>query len=218
MKSFKHSSKEGFEAVSFPVGMLQCNCTIVWDPQSREAIVADPGGDFDKIAAHLKSHELKLKAIVHTHAHFDHIGASEELHLQTKAPLLLHEGDRMLWENVEMQGKAFGFPLKSIMDFTGSLEDEMTLSLGTQSLKTLHTPGHTPGSCSFVLGDLLIAGDTLFQGSIGRTDLWGGDFEKIRHSIRDRLYRLDGDTTVITGHGPTTTIGVERRQNAYVKA
>jgi hydroxyacylglutathione hydrolase len=211
-------SESGFEMVTFPVGALQCNCSIVWDPSSREAIVVDPGADADKIISWISKENLTLKAAIHTHAHFDHIGASTEVHQKLKAPLHLHPEDAALWENLDMQGKAFGFKLDKIPRWQTDLHDEDCLQFGSFQVKVLHTPGHTPGSCSFSCHEFLFSGDTLFRGSIGRTDLWGGDFSQISKSIKDRLYSLDEDTVVVCGHGPNTSIGSERRSNAFIKA
>ena len=205
-----------FSVKSFPVGPLGCNCSLVWDPESLEAIVVDPGDDFPKIQKAIETANLKVKFVVHTHAHFDHIGASQEVHEFTKAPLLLHPGDQFLWENVTMQGKFFHLNLKPLPRWSENLEDDREFSIGRYQLKTLFTPGHTPGSCCFVLEDILFAGDTLFRGSVGRTDLWGGDFDLLSKSIKERLYRLDEDTQVICGHGPGTKIGLEKHSNPYV--
>lgn len=213
----KQLSSSGFEFVTFPVGPLQCNCSIIWDPSSREAIAVDPGADAEKILDFISEQKLSLKAAVHTHAHFDHIGASTEVHSRLKAPLHLHPDDADLWDNLDLQGQAFGFPLKKIPRWQVDLHDDDSLRFGKFHLKILHTPGHTPGSCSFSCNEFVFSGDTLFRGSIGRTDLWGGDFAQISKSIKERLYSLDEDTTVICGHGPSTTIGIERRKNAFIK-
>lgn len=205
---------------SFPVGPLQCNCTIIGDPQSGQAIVADPGGDADRILATLKELGLTVVRIIHTHAHFDHFLAAGDMKEATGATLCLHKEDQFLWESLEQQCGYFGMPCKPVPPPDHWLEHEEELCLNQFMGKALHTPGHTPGSMSFVFEDasLVIAGDTLFRGSIGRTDLWGGDFPSIERSIREQLYTLDEETTVITGHGPATTIGYELRNNPFVKA
>lgn len=210
-------SAEGFHYLTLPVGPLQCNCSILWDQNSREALLVDPGDDFPKIKQHIEARGLSIKAVVHTHAHFDHIGASRAVHEWTKAPLCLHPADKMLWDNMEMQGQAFGFELEKTIPWQKDLADEEDFAFGPYKMKTLYTPGHTPGSCSFSVGEVLFAGDTLFKGSIGRTDLWGGDFGTLQRSIKERLYTLDSDTRVITGHGPPTQIGVEQRSNSFVR-
>lgn len=213
---FEYSSPTGFKLKSFSVGPLQCNCSLLWDEATKEAILVDPGDDAPKILTEIKNLDLKVKTIVHTHAHFDHIGASAQVHAALKAPLMLHPADDMLWENIEMQGQMFGMKFDRIERWNQDLEDEMPLTLGGHHLKTLWTPGHTPGSCCFSVGEILFSGDTLFHRSIGRTDLWGGDFHQIQKSIRERLYTLDDDTTVICGHGPNTAIGREKRSNPFV--
>ncbi len=214
MKEAPQSQK--FKVKSFSVGPLGCNCSLLWDPASGEGIVVDPGDEFDRIKSEIEKIQMQVKYIVHTHAHFDHVGASQPLHQWSQAPLLLHPGDQFLWENVPMQGRFFQMNLKALPPWSKNLEHEMPFQIGSHSLKTLHTPGHTPGSCCFVIEDLLFAGDTLFQNSIGRTDLWGGDFDEISQSIKDHLYRLDDDTKVICGHGPNTSIAHEKRHNPFI--
>lgn len=217
MKLAPPKNPPGILLKTFPVGPLGCNCAILVDAVSKEALLIDPGADFERIRSEAEKLGAKIKAILHTHAHFDHMGASEEAHLWSQAPLLLHPGDQFLWENVPMQGRLFQMNLKPVPKWTGELSDDQELTFGEMKLKTLFTPGHTPGSCCFVVDDLLFAGDTLFQGSIGRTDLWGGDYNQISKSIKDRLYVLDDDTRVICGHGPATQIGVEKRTNPFVR-
>jgi glyoxylase-like metal-dependent hydrolase (beta-lactamase superfamily II) len=212
-----HESSQGFSVLSFAVGPLGCNCSLVWDPQTREAVLVDPGGDAPLIQSKIDEHQLKVAAILHTHAHFDHIGASDAMAESTLAPLHLHEGDQPLWDHLPEQGQRYGISFPSQKSVPHGLDHEQSFQIGRFQLKTLFTPGHTPGSCSFCVGDVVIAGDTLFRGSVGRTDLWGGDFSQIRQSIRERLYSLDPKTLVITGHGPTTQIGIEQRQNAFVR-
>lgn len=206
---------------TFPVGPLQCNCTILADRHSKKAIVIDPGGDAQKIMDQLNADGLTVTQILHTHAHFDHFLASGEMHEQTGAPLCLHAEDKPLWDNLEMQCNLYGLPYKPVPSPQHWLEHEETLSLDAAGDgQALFTPGHTPGSMSFWFesAKLLIAGDTLFRGSIGRTDLWGGDYPTIERSIRQQLYTLDEEATVITGHGPSTTIGHEMRHNGFIRA
>ena len=201
---------------SFPVGPLQCNCSIIGDPISKKAIIIDPGGDADKIISILKNHELNLVDIIHTHAHLDHILASGVLKELTGATIHLHKNDKFLWDMVESQCLAFNVPPITLPNPDKWLVDDCSLSCCNGV--TIHTPGHTPGSVSFLFYSqkLLIAGDTLFKGSIGRTDLPGGDFKQIEKSIRQRLYTLNDDFTVITGHGPSTTIGQEKTHNQFI--
>ena len=204
---------------SFPVPPLGCNCSIIGDPESRRAVVVDPGGDHQQILATLKELGLTVSLIVHTHAHFDHFLASGEIHASTGAPLCVHKADQWLWDNLELQCRLFGISYAPVPPPSRWLEEGEKLSLGTLTGLALHTPGHTPGSMCFHFesAKLLIAGDTLFRGSIGRTDLWGGDASAIERSIKERLYTLDESTRVITGHGPETTIGSERRYNQFVR-
>jgi hydroxyacylglutathione hydrolase len=204
----------------FSVAPLGCNCVILGDETTGKAIVVDPGGEVPRILARLKALGLTCTAIVHTHAHFDHVGGTGELQRATSASTMLHEGDLFLYEGVQMQLDTFGVPLK--VNAPGEIDrflvNEDVVSAGSLEAGVLHTPGHTPGSLCFHIGGdtpIVIAGDTLFQGSIGRTDLWGGDSGQILSSIENRLLTLPDNTLVITGHGPTTTIGSERRYNPF---
>ncbi len=202
---------------TFPVGPLQCNCTIIGDTETGIGYVFDPGGDADRIMATVKAMGLKIIGIIHTHAHLDHILAAGEINKKTGAPIWVHRSDMFLWDSVEMQCRMFGVPYTPVPSPDHWIEDEQDLECGGCCI---HTPGHTPGSTSFYFEDssLLIAGDTLFQGSIGRTDFEGGDSGLLIKSIQQRIYKLDETATVITGHGPETTIGQEMRFNAFVRA
>ena len=199
---------------------LGCNCSIIGDPISRQAVVVDPGGAADRILREVHELGLTVTRILHTHAHFDHFLASGEMKKATGAALCLHEDDLELWDMLETQCRAFGIPYMSVPSPDYCLTDEEKVSVGQVTAVALHTPGHTPGSMSFHIpeGRVVLAGDTLFRGSIGRTDLWGGDFDAIERSIRDRLYTLDESTLVVTGHGPETEIGWERESNQFVRA
>lgn len=203
---------------TFPVGPLQCNCTIIGDPVTKRALVVDPGGNHEKILARLEALGLTLVSIIHTHAHLDHFLASGQLKEKTGATLHLHADDRFLWDNLEMQCQLFNVPYVPVPAPDFELKDGEALDCGCGV--ALHTPGHTPGSMSFWFPQdrLLIAGDTLFKGGIGRTDLWGGDYSAIEKSIRTRLYRLDEEAVVVTGHGPDTLLGDEMRNNPFVRA
>ncbi len=203
---------------TFPVGPLQCNCCVIGDPVSKRAIVIDPGGEADKILNTLALYDLQLVDIIHTHAHLDHILAAGELKQATGATIHLHKEDQPLWDMVEQQCAAFRIPYQPLPDPDKWLHDDQALSCCGGV--ALHTPGHTPGSISFWFerDNLLVAGDTLFNRSIGRTDFPGGDFATIQRSIQQRLYTLAEDALVITGHGPATTIGEEKRENPFVTA
>jgi glyoxylase-like metal-dependent hydrolase (beta-lactamase superfamily II) len=204
------------------VGPLGCNCSIVADVDAKRAIVIDPGGDYDAIRARLDALGVSVAAIVHTHTHFDHVGCTAELQRSSGAAASIHEGDRFLYDILPIQAEMFGIDAPEPADMDGGLVDGRTFHAGAIELAVLHTPGHTPGSCSFVANHggktLVVAGDTLFRGSIGRTDLPGGDPEAILRSIRGKLLSLPDDARVVTGHGPATTIGDERARNPYLQS
>ena len=203
---------------TFPVGPLGCNCSVIGDRLSGRALVVDPGGNAEQILALLNELNLKAVAIIHTHAHLDHILAAGEIKNATGAPIYLHEGDQFLWDMVEEQCARFGVPPVNMPDPDHYLQDDH--DLGCCGGVAIHTPGHTPGSISFWFEEYktLIAGDTLFQGSIGRTDLPGGNFDQIITSIKERIYSLDDEAVVVTGHGPNTSIGYEKMSNGFIRA
>jgi len=204
---------------TFSVPPLGCNCSIIGDPVTKRAIVVDPGGDSARILHEVEKLGLTVIHILHTHAHFDHFLASGAMKQATGAALCLHQDDLDLWENLEVQCRMFGVPFVSVPMPDYWLKDEEQVLLGEHALIALHTPGHTPGSMSFHAPNeqLVLAGDTLFRGSIGRTDLWGGNFDAIEQSIRERLYTLDDATIVVTGHGPETEIGREKESNQFFR-
>ena len=206
---------------SLVVGSFSCNCFILIDEPSMEAIVIDPGDEPEVILSYLANEEIKVKALLHTHAHLDHMMATKEVARQTNAPTFLHKEDLFLWTNLQMQADLFGFKVEPPGKVDSFLQDEMEIKFGKEKLKTIFTPGHTPGSCCFHFAgndSILFSGDTLFKNSIGRTDLWGGDSTKIAKSIKNRLYSLDEDTLVLCGHGPETQISREKRYNPFVTA
>lgn len=211
-------TQPAFIRKTFPVGPLACNCSIIGDPISKKGYIVDPGGDAERIMAEVKALGLDIIAIIHTHAHLDHFLAAGEIKKATGAPLCLHHADKFLWDALEIQCRMFGVPYVPVPGPDHWLKDDEPFNCGHGV--AMHTPGHTPGSMSFWFPEykLLLAGDTLFQGSIGRTDLWGGDYSAIERSIRERLYSLDEDAIVITGHGADTTIGDEMRFNPFVRA
>jgi hydroxyacylglutathione hydrolase len=240
-----------------PVGMLQCNCSVLGDPATREAIVVDPGDEVERVLEILRRHDLKVRAIVSTHTHIDHVGGLAGLHAATGAPVLIHKDDLELYSHLEMQANWLGVETPQVMDIQDFVKEGDTLRWGGFAARVLHTPGHTPGSISLVVergtgaeaassapgerhsahehahphssatkrtpndapreASRLIAGDTLFQGSIGRTDLWGGSFKDILKSIHDKLLTLPDETLVTPGHGANTTIGAERVGNPYLR-
>ncbi len=205
---------------TFPVPPLGCNCSIIGDPLSKQALVIDPGGDAKRILQTVQDLGLTVVKVLHTHAHFDHFLASGEMKEATGATLCLHEEDRTLWEALEMQCQAFQVPFHPVPAPDYWLLDEEKIFIGDLEAIALHTPGHTPGSMCFHFASerLLLSGDTLFRGGIGRTDLWGGSFKAIETSIRERIFTLDDHTQVITGHGEGTLIGIEKNSNPYISA
>ena len=199
------------------VGPLQCNCYIVGDPETREAIVIDPGDDADRLAASLANRELTVTAIVATHAHFDHIVAAERLRALTGAPFYLHAEDKPLLGWMQESGRLFlGMDLPPPPEVDTEAREGDRLIAGSVGLEIVHTPGHSPGSISLVADEGVFSGDTLFAGSIGRTDLPGGDMRALLDAVRDKLFRLDQDLTVYPGHGPSTTLAAEREHNPFV--
>lgn len=204
---------------TFPVGLLQCNFSLLGDETTGEAMVIDPGDNIPHILARLEKHGLKLKQIVVTHAHIDHVGGALQLKRQTGAPVLLNQQDLPLLQMMEEQAGWLGVKTPAVAPPDASAEDQLVIGLEHYPAQVLHTPGHTPGSIClhFAPQKLLLAGDTLFAGSIGRTDLPGGDFKQIIRSIHDRLLPLPDETRVIPGHGPTTTIGEERESNPFLQ-
>jgi glyoxylase-like metal-dependent hydrolase (beta-lactamase superfamily II) len=203
-----------------PVGMLSCNCSVIGDETTREAVVVDPGDDISGILAILKRHNLTVKLIAVTHAHIDHIGGAHKLRELTGAAVLMHRDDSGLADRLDIQASWLGIETPPNPGIDTPAHDGDTFQVGGVEAQILHTPGHTPGSISIFLPteSKLIAGDTLFQGSIGRTDLPGGDPALIAKSIRGKLYTLPEDTIVVPGHGPNTTIGREKQSNPFVRA
>lgn len=257
--------------ITIPVGMLQCNCSIIGDPLTREALVVDPGDEVTRILDLLGRRRLTVKAIVSTHAHIDHVGGLSKLHQYTGAPVLMHRDDLPLYQAMDMQASFLGVLPPDLTEVDQLLKEGDVLRWGSLEAQVIHTPGHTPGSVSLYLphnagkisltdkgkdaramaaasaegsegsegaeetddseescdareaGKTLIrvpqlfAGDTLFAGSIGRTDLWGGSFEDIMDSLRSKLMHLPDETIVHPGHGPVTTIGHERELNPFLQ-
>jgi glyoxylase-like metal-dependent hydrolase (beta-lactamase superfamily II) len=201
---------------TFPVGHLGCNCSLLWEPATGLGVVVDPGGDGAKIRKRVEALGFKVTALLHTHAHFDHVGATRELQDLWQCPAFLHGNDTFLIEALPQQTGMFGMPAIPQPDMQDLQADDRHLDL-----TTLHTPGHTPGSScfhgDFAKGKVLLAGDTLFRGGVGRTDLWGGSWELLEQSIKRELYALDDTTLVIPGHGPATTLGEEAASNPFVR-
>jgi glyoxylase-like metal-dependent hydrolase (beta-lactamase superfamily II) len=217
-----------------PVGLLQCNCSIMGDSATGDAIVVDPGDEVERILEIIRRHNLKVRAIVSTHTHIDHVGGLATLHKATGAPVMVHEADLPLYANLETQAQWLGVPTPAMMRIRDFVTEGDTVRWGGFAAHVLHTPGHTPGSISLLVepggaaaekSDVaddarsarrLLAGDTLFHGSIGRTDLPGGSFPQIISSIREKLLVLPEDMIVLPGHGDVTTIGFEREHNPFL--
>jgi hydroxyacylglutathione hydrolase len=215
-----------------PVGLLHCNCSILGDPETHEALVLDPGDEVDRILAVLSRHGLAVRAIVSTHAHIDHVGGLSKLQQATGAPVLMHGDDLELYRHLDVQAAWIGMRTPEAAHVDQLLREGDTVRWGRSAANVLHTPGHTPGSVSLFLPEhagevtgapaattpILFAGDTLFAGSIGRTDLWGGSLERILQSIHQKLLVLPDATVVYPGHGAATTIGNERASNEFLGA
>jgi len=249
-----NAAQDSLIHITIPVGMLQCNCSIIGDPLTREALVVDPGDEVTRILELLGRRRLTVKAIVSTHAHIDHVGGLSKLHQYTGAPVLMHRDDLPLYQAMDMQASFLGVLPPDVTEIDQLLKEGDVLRWGSLEAQVIHTPGHTPGSVSLYLphdaGKIsltdkgvnrseasqkapfektdsekneirvpqLLAGDTLFAGSIGRTDLWGGWMEEIMDSLRGKLMHLPDATIVHPGHGPMTTIGRERETNPFLRA
>jgi glyoxylase-like metal-dependent hydrolase (beta-lactamase superfamily II) len=202
-----------------PVGPLQCNCSIVGDEQTREAMVIDPGDQVEDILHILREAKVQLKQIVITHAHIDHVGGAMKLKAATGAPILMNQSDYALLKMLDMQAAWVGMQPPGDVKIDEGIGDGRVLQIGGIAGNVIHTPGHTEGSIClhFPQQKKLIAGDTLFAGSIGRTDLPGGSMEKILRSLHMRVLALPDDTQVTPGHGPQTTIGEERETNPFLQ-
>ena len=201
-----------------PVGPLQCNCSVIADEATREALVIDPGDDIDDVLEIVQKHNLIVKQIVITHAHIDHVGGAMKLRLATGAPILLNQNDYALIKMLDVQATWLGMQPPGKVDIDHSIGQADVIKAGSLSATVLHTPGHTEGSVClyFEAEKKLIAGDTLFAGSIGRTDLPGGSFDKIMNSLRETVLALPDATIVLPGHGLQTTIGEERASNPFL--
>jgi glyoxylase-like metal-dependent hydrolase (beta-lactamase superfamily II) len=202
-----------------PVGMLACNCSVFGDETTREALVVDPGDEIGRVLEAIGRHGLTVKAIVITHAHIDHIGGAQKLHRATGAPVYMNLDDEALQDALEIQAEWLGMETPEAVAIDAPANDGDRLVVGATDFHVLHTPGHTRGSISlWIPGEAkLVAGDTLFRDSIGRTDLPGGDGRQILRSIHDKLLTLPEATVVIPGHGDATTIGREKQRNPFLR-
>src|ERR1700732_285605 len=212
--------------IKVPVGALQCNCSIIGDPKTREAIVIDPGDEVERLLSMIGRYKLQVKAIISTHAHIDHVGGLAKLHQYTGAPVMMHRDDVPLYQAMDVQAAFLGVAPPEVGELDQLLTDGDALQWGSLVAHVMHTPGHSPGSISLYLppeaGKIavavpqLFAGDTLFAGSIGRTDLWGGSMDQIMASLLGKLMQLPDDTIVYPGHGRLTSIGQERSTNPFL--
>lgn len=199
------------------VGPLGVNCYIVGDEETREALVIDPGGNARDILDTLRREQLKLVAIVATHAHFDHLFALSELRAATRAPFLLHVDEAPVLANASIGARLFGFVFGQPAPADRLLREGDEVRVGSLAFQVIHTPGHSPGGMCLLRDRVVFVGDTLFQSGIGRTDLPGGDYGTLMRSIRDKLLTLPDDTMVYPGHGDATTIGEEKRSNPFLQ-
>ncbi|MGH9377435.1 MAG: MBL fold metallo-hydrolase [Terriglobia bacterium] len=202
------------------VGMLACNCSVLGDDTSGEALVIDPGAEIERVEDALKRHGLRAKAIVVTHAHIDHVGGIEKLQRATGAPVYMHQEDLPLYQNLAVQAAWLGVATPGMVTVDQFLKEGDVVRAGNLALSVLWTPGHSPGSLSLYLPgeeNRVFSGDTLFKESIGRTDLWGGDTVQILRSIKSALLSLPDETPVFPGHGPATLIGEERERNPFLR-
>lgn len=204
---------------TFPLGPFQCNCTVLVEPTTKEAVVFDPGDEYGYLASVLTELEARVVAILLTHAHIDHVGAVKPLQEETGAPVYLHRKETPILEGVPMQAQWTGLPCPELPRIDVWLDELQPLQLLGREIQLLFTPGHSPGSVSYYLAEesLLVSGDVLFHDSIGRTDLPGGDSQQLLASIRQRLWPLPDETVVFPGHGRQTTIGREKKRNPFVK-
>ena len=215
------SGAEPLVVETFVVGSLGCNCSLVYERDSRRAIVIDPGDDPEALLQAVGDRGLKVTQLLHTHAHFDHIGGSDAVKRRLGTPILLHRDDEELYRRLQEQGLLFGIPVAPPGEVDQFIEEGFEVALGGRKLlTTIHTPGHSPGSCCFyteATGEpLLFAGDTLFRQSVGRTDLPGGDTYALIKSIKQRLFELPGESYVVPGHGEHTTLHAEQRHNPFL--
>jgi len=208
---------------SIPVGAFQCNCVILGDETSRDAVVLDPGDEIERIAEILDHHHLTLRRTIHTHGHLDHIGAAGALKRARGATAHIHRGDLPLWRAFPEHAAAFGMAAEALPEPDGFLVHGDRIAFGARSLEVIETPGHTPGSICLRLDvperpaePIVFTGDTLFWKGIGRTDLWGGNYRQLLDSIRERVFALPDDALVHPGHGPATSIHDEKRGNPFI--
>ena len=201
---------------TLPVGPIMANCFIVGCQETMQAAVIDPGDEAEKILQSVADSNLEVKTIINTHGHFDHVSANKRINAATNAPILIHALDAPMLEQISASAANWGLSAENSPAPQRTVTDGDTISFGNITLNVLHTPGHTPGGISLFTDGHVFVGDTLFAGSIGRTDFPGGDFATLKSSIQDKLFTLGDDVRVYTGHGPETTIGHEKQHNPFV--
>ncbi len=201
----------------FEVGVFAENCYLVACEQTSAAVVIDPGDEVDRIASKVKAMRLNVESILLTHAHLDHVKEVNAFKARHDVPVLMHRDDQFLLDNLPAQAAAFGLTTSGVPKIDGFLAEGDEVNVGDICFQVLHTPGHSPGSVSFVTGREAFVGDVLFAGSVGRTDLPGGSFDVLLRSIRSKLLPLGDEMMIYPGHGPATSIGQERRFNPFLK-
>ena len=202
------------------LGQFGANCFILGCETTREAVIIDPGEEPELILSAVEKEELKVKYLVFTHAHLDHVGAARQLKEKTGASICMHQADLPMYENVPTQAKLFGFQADAPPSIDRFLQEGDTIAFGLHQLEVIHTPGHSPGGICLYLKEpppCLFSGDTLFKGDVGRTDLWGGNYPQLINSIKEKLLVLDNNVTVHPGHGPSTSIIEEKAENDCLK-
>jgi glyoxylase-like metal-dependent hydrolase (beta-lactamase superfamily II) len=199
------------------VGPIMANCFIAGCEETRQAAVIDPGDEVDRILMTLANEKLKVAVIINTHGHFDHVGGNARLKQATGAPLLIHRLDAPMLDQLSAAASQWGMKAENSPPPDRTIDEGDTVPFGNLVFNVIHTPGHTPGGISLHTGSTVFVGDTLFAGSIGRTDFPGGDYATLISSIQGKLFSLGDDVTVFTGHGPETTIGVEKRTNPFAR-
>ena len=201
---------------TLPVGPIMANCFIVGCEETLEAVIIDPGDEAEKILASVAEQDLSVRFIINTHGHFDHVSANKGVNAATKAPILIHPLDAPMLEQISASAANWGLSAENSPPPDRTIDDGDTITFGNITFKVIHTPGHTRGGISLFADGHVFVGDTLFAGSIGRTDFPGGDFETLKSSIQNKLFKLGDDVRVFTGHGPETSIGRERQHNPFV--
>ena len=201
---------------TLPVGPIMANCFIVGCEETLQAVIIDPGDEADRIMQSVADMNLNVSYIINTHGHFDHVSANKSIHAATHAPILIHRLDAHMLGKISDSAGNWGLAADDSPPPDRTIDDGDVITFGKISLKVIHTPGHSPGGISLFADGHVFVGDTLFAGSIGRSDFPGGDFDTLKSSIQDKLFALDDDVRVFTGHGPETTIGYEKQHNPFV--